>query len=148
MLAVHEDKLLAAENILNQMNDLTIKAYLYFLKYILHSFNSFNAIFQSKKIIIHELGRRSLEVYKQLLSNFVKLDAVNSDLVLEKQIPQDYLHNNQIEIGPECTSLVNDFPESLKSQFMARILRFYVVAEQEMRNRLPSDGNFINELNF
>ena len=54
ILAVVEDKLKSAEIILENLNDNTIKLYLLFLKYSLNYFNSFNALFQSRNILVHQ----------------------------------------------------------------------------------------------
>jgi len=45
ILATTEDKLKSAEIILDYLNDNSVKAYLLFLKYLLHYFNNFNALF-------------------------------------------------------------------------------------------------------
>lgn len=55
MLAVIEDKLKSVETILEHLNENSIKAYLLFLKYSLNFFNNFNALFQSRNILIHKL---------------------------------------------------------------------------------------------
>lgn len=55
IFAVHEDKLQSAETILTYLNNNVVKAYLLFLKYSLNFFNSFNALFQSRKLLIHKL---------------------------------------------------------------------------------------------
>lgn len=48
-VAVVEDKLKSAENILKELENVCTKAYLEFMKYVLNYFNSMNALFQSKK---------------------------------------------------------------------------------------------------
>jgi len=64
MLAVVEDNLQSAEIILTQLNDNSIKAYLLFLKYSLHFLNYFNALFQSRKILIHKLFINSQQLIR------------------------------------------------------------------------------------
>jgi len=55
ILGVVEDQSKSAEDILILLNDSTVKAYILFLKYSLDYFNNFNALFQSRKILIHKL---------------------------------------------------------------------------------------------
>ncbi|XP_039313707.1 uncharacterized protein LOC105201687 isoform X2 [Solenopsis invicta] len=55
MYCIAEEKSKSAEVILEQLNNISIKAYLLVLKYSLDFFNSFNALFQSRKILIHKL---------------------------------------------------------------------------------------------
>jgi hypothetical protein len=51
-IAVFEDNLTSATTILQLLNDCKVKSYLYFLKYALDYINSFNALYQSSKILI------------------------------------------------------------------------------------------------
>ena len=60
--AVGEDKLKSAELILANLSNEIIKAYLVFLKYSLHFFNSFNALFQSRTVLIHRLTESSRQL--------------------------------------------------------------------------------------
>lgn len=64
ILAVNEDKLRSAEIILEQLNNNSIKAYLLFLKYVLNFLNNFNALFQSRKILIHKLCENSQHIIR------------------------------------------------------------------------------------
>lgn len=66
MLAIVEDKLKFAELILTQLNDNFIKAYLLFFKYSLNFFNNFNALFQSRKILIHTLFENSQRLIREI----------------------------------------------------------------------------------
>jgi len=76
ILAVVEDKLKSAETILSYLNDNTIKAYFLFLKYVLNFFNNFNALFQSRKILVHKLFESSQQLICQLAKNFMTLDSL------------------------------------------------------------------------
>lgn len=59
-----------AEDILALLNDNSIKAYLLFLKYLLN-FNIFNALFQSRKILIHKLYTCSNQIISEVAQNFI-----------------------------------------------------------------------------
>jgi len=73
-----EDKLKSAETILEHLNDNSIKAYLLFLKYFLNFFNSFNALFQSRNILVHKLYDNSQQIIFQFAQNFVNFDVLNN----------------------------------------------------------------------
>ncbi|KAH7959058.1 hypothetical protein HPB49_007871 [Dermacentor silvarum] len=66
-----EDRIVAAEPILNQMNSIT-EAYLKFIKYALNFFNKLNALFQSNENLIAELQRESQRLLRCLLQNFIQ----------------------------------------------------------------------------
>jgi len=72
LFAVVEDKIKSAEPILKLLNDKSVKAYLLFLKYSLNYFNSFNALFQSRKILIHKLFENSQRLIRETAQNFIK----------------------------------------------------------------------------
>jgi len=63
-VAVVEDKLLSAENILKSMENSYTKAYLLFLKYVLNILNKFNALFQSRTILIHKISDASENILR------------------------------------------------------------------------------------
>ena len=70
--AVTTDKLKSAEMILCELTNQCNKVYLLFLKYVLTYFNQINALFQSKKPLIHELHQESVKLFMQLGQNFIK----------------------------------------------------------------------------
>jgi len=66
VLATVEDNSKSAEIILAQLNNSSNEAYFLFLKYVLNFFNSFNALFQSRKILVH-LVHKLFENSQQLI---------------------------------------------------------------------------------
>lgn len=68
----------SAEIILEQLNNNSIKAYLLFLKYVLNFLNNFNALFQSRKILIHKLCENSQHIIRQIAQNFVISEALKN----------------------------------------------------------------------
>jgi len=83
ILAVVEDKSKSAEIILEYLNDNSIKAYLLFLKYSLNFLNNFNALFQSRNILVHKLYGNSRQLIQQLAQNFVNFDVLNDIYTLD-----------------------------------------------------------------
>jgi len=90
ILATVEDKVKSAELILEYLNDDSIKTYMLFLKYSLHFFNNFNALFQSRNILIHKLFENSQQLIQQIAQNFIKSDflkdIINLDIVDKNNI--------------------------------------------------------------
>ena len=112
-LAVGEDKLKSAELILANLCEI-IKAYLVFLKYSLHFFNSFNALFQSRTVLIHRLTESSRLLVSQFSGNFLKSEALQElrSGTLNIANPRNFLPLEQIVLGPECERIINQIPKS------------------------------------
>lgn len=106
ILAVIEDKSKSAEDILEQLNDNSIKAYLLFLKYSLNFFNSFNALFQSRKILIHKLFENSQRLIEQIATNFIIADALKNIEELNIDNTNNIKNFKDINVGPECECLL------------------------------------------
>lgn len=69
---VVSDKTKSGKILLSMMDNVEIKAYFFFLKYILNFFNAFNAFFQSAETRIHLLQLKSANFLFQVCQNFVK----------------------------------------------------------------------------
>jgi len=54
------------------MNNVEMKAYFLFLKYVLNFFNTFNAFFQALETRIHLLHPKSINFLFQICRNFLK----------------------------------------------------------------------------
>jgi len=63
---VVSEKTKSGENILFLMNNIDIKAYFLFLRYVLYFFNAFNAISQVRETRIHLLHSMLIFLYKLL----------------------------------------------------------------------------------
>lgn len=104
ILAVNEDR--SAEIILDQLNNNSIKAYLLFLKYALIFFNTFNALFQSRKILIHKLFNTSQQIIQQIGQNFIIPEALKDTVDLNIDNENIIQHVNDIYVGPECENFL------------------------------------------
>jgi len=107
ILAVVEDKLKSAEIILESLNNNSIKAYLLFLKYSLNFLNNFNALFQSRNILIHKLYESSKQLVFQFAQNFVNLDVLNDIFILNLNDRKNIKHIDNVYVGSECEFFKN-----------------------------------------
>lgn len=148
ILAVHEDKLRSAEIILTQLNDNSIKSYFLFLKYILNFFNSFNAFFQSRQILIHKLFENSQQIIQQIAKNFIIPEALTNidDLNIEDET--NILHLNDVYVGPECENFLTTLPAECAQEIRVNCLKFYKTTIREMSKRLPYKDIFFQHLSF
>lgn len=146
-LEVMETKNKSAESILNFLNNNEIKAYMLFLKYSLNFFNNFNALFQSRKTLIHKLSKTSEQLIKQMGQNFL-LPGVLNKISLEIIQPQNFLHLNEIYLGSECEMFLKDQTSDFIENIKAKCLDFYITAIEEMIKRLPYNDAFFQNLKF
>lgn len=148
-LAVVEDHLKSAENILDNLNNSIVKGYFLFLKYSLEYFNSFNAMFQTRKIIIHEMYGHSICLLKTLCQNFLKPKLLTDDLFLIAfDDPTNLLPLDEIYVGADCEELLKTIPNKLANEFKNKCLLFYIKAAKEMVLRLPLKNNLFKEFIF
>lgn len=96
-IAVFDDKLKSAELVLNDLNNPIIKCYFLFLKYSLNFFNTFNAMFQSRQILIHQLSEKSIGLLKIFCQNFVKSSLVDDNVyVIDFENYDNFLPVNKL----------------------------------------------------
>jgi len=148
ILAVTEDKLQSAEVILTCLNDNFIKAYMLFLKYSLHFFNNFNALFQSRTILIHKLFVSSQQLIRQLAQNFIIPEALTHIASLNVDDENIIQHLNDIYVGPECEHLLATLPLECAQEIRLKCLDFYKTAVKEILKRLPYNDPFFELLTF
>lgn len=117
-VAVVEDELLSAENILRSMENSYTKAYLLFLKYVLNILNKFNALFQSRTILIHKISDASENILKDFLTNFIKIDVLNTVQLHNINVddPNNFLQNDRFFLGTECEEYINNFNSAVVTE--------------------------------
>jgi len=147
MLAVVEDNLQSAEIILTQLNDDSIKAYLLFLKYSLNFFNHFNALFQSRKILIYKLFINSQQLIRQIGQNFMIPEALK-DITTFNDDEHNIQQLTNIYVGPECEGFLASRSFEFAQQIRLNCLNFYKIALNEMLKRLPYKDVLFEQLNF
>lgn len=147
-LAAIEDKSQSAEQILVEFNDNSIKAYLLFLKYSLHFFNSFNALFQSRNILIHKLYLSSQQIIHQIALNFMVPETLKHISTLNVDDEKNFKHLTDINVGPECESFLRTQPLEFVLKIKLNCLNFYKTALKEMVKRLPYNDTLFEELTF
>lgn len=149
-LSVFEDKLKAAEDILSAMQDLSTKAYLLFLKYALNFLNSFNALFQSRSILVHKLFDSSEKLFKQICSNFLKPEVYATGNLgqINLKHPHLFLPLERVNLGIECDEVLARMSEANRNDVKKKCLQFYVTVATELQLRLPLNDVFFKNIKF
>lgn len=142
-----QDKLKTAEHILNELKNDHNKAYLLFLKYVLNYFNNLNALFQSKKTLVHVLHSESKKIFLKLGQNFIKKEYLKTDCNLKSS--DIFLSIEDVYVGNECEDFLNGFSESTIYEIKWDCLQFYITALEETQSRLPlQDSSIFKEMEF
>ena len=75
----HEDKRdREAPALYEEMRNPYFKAYLLFLKYTLDYFNQMNALFQSRKVLVHKLQSESKQLLLKVCQNYMRPNVLDS----------------------------------------------------------------------
>lgn len=146
-LVVVQDQTRTATEILNMLNDQKIKAYFFFLKYALNFFNSFNALFQSERILIHRLAECSEQIWRQLAQNFIRPELLESSVVnLEDALI--FVPVASVYVGPECEHILEKFESTDAIEVKTNCLQFYKTALKEVQCRLTFKNNVVEKFCF
>lgn len=137
----------SAVTIFNILNNNKIKTYMLFLKYTLHSFNDFNALFQSRKILIYKLAESCEHLIKQMGHNFLVPNTLKN-IFADVINPQNFLLLAEIYVGPECESFLQLESSDFVMEIKSKCLSFYTTALQKMIQRLPYNDDIFRELRF
>ncbi|XP_032690779.1 uncharacterized protein LOC116853718 isoform X2 [Odontomachus brunneus] len=142
-----EHKNNSAHLISNSLNNKIIKAYMLFLKYSLTFFNSFNALHQSRQILIYKIAENCEQLMKQIGKNFLICNVLNniSDNILN---PENFLPVNCINVGSDCESFLLAECPDFYIEIKSNCLQFYITAMQEMLHRFPYNDEILRELKF
>ena len=146
ILAIVEDKLKSAEVILEHLNNDAIKAYMLFLKYSLNFFTAFNALFQSRDILIHTLFESSQRLIKYIALNFIKPEFLTDIANLDINNKNNF--REKVNVGPECESFLKTLSADCAQQIRLNCLEFYITAVREMLKRLPFKDKLFHQLTF
>lgn len=148
---VMSDKVKSGEYLLSLMENVEIKAYFLFLKYVLNFFNSFNAFFQAHETRIHLLQPKSLNFLMQICQNFLKPNLLK-DLLKNISFHEKDNHKSldNITLGSECEEylckLVKEGHADVITIIRQNCLQFYIIAAEEIRKRLPVNNIFLHKL--
>jgi len=148
---VMSDKTKTGENLLCTMQKPDLKAYLYFLKHILHFLNSFNAFFQALETRIHLLQPKSFQLLIMICKHFLKPEFVHNISNNFEFSKEEYKKSlNDIYLGDECEKYLKELIIKGYANEVAIVqkncLQFYVTAAQEICNKLPVNDKFLSKL--
>lgn len=139
LLAVAENNLKQCNFIHEALNNSEIKAYLLFLKFSLQYFNSLNALFQGRDILIHKLGEESRRIFRKLALNFIKTEEFRNNVDCKN--PRNFKELNNVYLGHQCESFIENLHFEITTN-EKKCLQFYITACDEIQHRLPLEDIF------
>eukprot|EP00102_Acyrthosiphon_pisum_P015002 XP_008185353.1 PREDICTED: uncharacterized protein LOC103310057 [Acyrthosiphon pisum] len=107
-IALFEDKLKSAQTILDELLNPYTECYFLFLKYALNYLNTFNALFQSREIMIHKIFDQSLNLMKIICQNFVKPSLLDNISCLNIGDISNLLPVEEVFVGAEYPEIALD----------------------------------------
>lgn len=139
-----------AQDIAQKLSCAKTKSYFLFLKYSLKYFNEFNALFQSRKVLIHALTHESIKILKAIAQNFVKSEALNDiNIFNNKKYMEFLLSLDNIYLGAECSEYIKT---NLNDEEMIEVKRncqrFYIASVDQIVKRFPVTDPFLKALQF
>lgn len=147
---VMSEKTKSGENLLCVMQNIDVKAYFLFLKYILHFFNEFNAFFQAVETRIHLLQPKSIDFLKKISTNFLKPEVLKDLPNITFSKIENHKSLNDINLGSECEEYLQQLMKDGYANVVATVrkncLQFYLTAAEEVYKRLPINDAFLSKL--
>ncbi|KAF0732745.1 protein FAM200B-like [Aphis craccivora] len=118
-------------------------------QYSLQYFNSYNAMFQTRSIIIQDLYSNTTKLLKLLCQNFIKPSLLRDDLSkLVYSYPNNLLPESEVFFGAECEMEIKNLPDSIVFEVRTQCLKCYIKAAEEISIRLPLNNNIFKEITF
>lgn len=144
-----EDRIVAAESILNHMNCVT-KDYFRFMNFALKFISRLNALFQSNGNLIGELPAESQRLFRCLLQKFVQPSALERNDI-NPMDPRVLLPLEEVHLGEGCNSALKCAEAGIHAEvrnLRIRCLSFYQTAATGVKKRLPVSRPFSHEVQF
>ena len=137
------------QRIYNLLTDQSVKAYVHFLCHVLNSFNSFNALFQSKDLMTHTLHASIFKILEAISTNIIVFDALSNVSETDSDIEKNLMPLNKMYLGPTCKEIIKDLPSELLEAILKNCQNFYITCLRNMKKRfLAHDDFFLKKISF
>lgn len=146
------DRNVTNEFLCKNFDDEITKLYFLFLDYVLPIVNKFNVIFQANSCVVHRLHRDMTDMYKNLLSCYMKNFYIRSSSIAEidPKSSVNFLDIHDIYLGVNVSSEINKLriDKGKITDFLKRCQCFLKELCVQLKNRLPVEQSFFSELKF
>ncbi|CAN7975462.1 unnamed protein product, partial [Ixodes persulcatus] len=150
--AATEDRLLAAETILEKLKDPSTRLYLEFLEYVLPLFTNLNKEMQSEDTRIHLLHGKVSGTLKSILEFYIKPEYLKAKPLPDVRFkdPSNFLALDEmyLEAKPTATLAgnVHGLDKAQVHNFRLRCLDFLIETVQQIHQRFPLKSKQMKDL--
>lgn len=132
------------------LNDPIMKAYYYFLAWMLPKFSKTNMYFQSESTVITELHSKMTELYRELIQTIMNTSYVESTKLdeIDPTNGDQYLNLDEIYLGLGARQQLNlpEVSDTEKQEFRESCRQFIVAACVGIRKRYSLDDQIMNTI--
>jgi hypothetical protein len=132
------------------MKEETSKAKIQFLINAAIIFNSFLTLFQAEGPLIHILYPKIVELYKQVLTKFVKEEFVSKEDLTDESItlPGNELADDKLDIGLKTRDCLRKVSTACMKYFLIDVRKFLRKLAERLRKTLPLENKLLRDLQF
>ena len=122
------------QRIYNLLTNQCVKAYVHFLRFVLNFYNSFNALYQRKGLMIHTLHGSIVTILKDISINFIVFDALPNISDIDFDIEKNLMPLKEMDLSPTCIEIIKDLPSDVLD-FLNDCQNFFITSLRHMRKR-------------
>ncbi|XP_066990850.1 zinc finger protein 862-like [Macrobrachium rosenbergii] len=136
--AVWEDRILAAQSILDNLKDPRNRLYLEFLDFILPYFNNLNKQMQAESPQIYTLHEAVCNLCRNLMDCYMNEDYLRKTSVenVQYQDPRHFMPLQNMYLGPKVTASISNnihgLPQQAIEEFRKRCLGFFIESVRQI----------------
>lgn len=145
-----EHRVLASEEIYNDLNNKAIKLFYLFLEWVLPKFVDLNKYFQSEKVVIIKVHTQMVNTYKDLLLTYMDPQYIRQTDI-EKIDPENnskFVPVNNMYLGISVLNHINDLNNEVKHDFYERCRRFLITCCLEIKKRYDFADPILSKLSM
>ena len=131
------------------------EAYISFVAFVAHDFESFLLPFQSGEPMIHLLHPAMCKLLHSLQSKFIRKkflpDDTNDCIAIDVNKKENIKYLHLIDIGTKAKVMFSDstfFPEDKQTKFRKDCLQFYVTSVQYLQEKLPFNVQLLKHAQY
>ena len=145
------------EEILEALNDQSLKALFYFKKFALNRINATNKKFQKQATLVHELYHSSVKLLNFFGKNYLTKAAYEK---LENELTslptnffkkkENFVELEQMNVGNRCKAQLQkpSISEFATEEVLDTCQNFYILICEQLYERLPFDDKFLENLKY
>ncbi|KAJ8962437.1 hypothetical protein NQ314_005733 [Rhamnusium bicolor] len=148
--AVQNDRVLAAENILQKLRDPLTIFFFQFLQLSLPFFTKINREMQSEKPKIQELHSNVTAMYKTLLECYIKRQIILKTPVhqINYENPHNFRPLNEIYLGAQIAMRIDNLDQNQAHILRTRCLDFFIEGATQINQRFDFNSEVLKNMNI